>query len=144
MNYKNLDKTHVKLFPNFTRHHLITYTYVTPLCSATVVCRITCMITFHHWSHLLLVIYTLYSVFLSLAFLTCSHATLILCCQLFLNALQGRRWIVQMKKIASFTGYTLYFPYIPFSRYNSGLSLRGLCHYGYCCFGSILCWGHYR
>ena len=26
-NYKDLDKTRVKLFPNFTRHHLITYTY---------------------------------------------------------------------------------------------------------------------
>ena len=24
-NYKDLDKTRVKLFPNFTRHHLITY-----------------------------------------------------------------------------------------------------------------------
>ena len=26
-NYKDLDKTRVKLFPNFTRHHLITQTY---------------------------------------------------------------------------------------------------------------------
>ena len=26
-NYQDLDKTRVKLFPNFTRHHLITYTY---------------------------------------------------------------------------------------------------------------------
>ena len=26
-NYKDLDKTRVKLFPNFTRHHLITHTY---------------------------------------------------------------------------------------------------------------------
>ena len=25
-NYKDLDKTRVKLFPNFTRHHLITHT----------------------------------------------------------------------------------------------------------------------
>ena len=25
-NYKDLDKTQVKLFPNFTRHHLITHT----------------------------------------------------------------------------------------------------------------------
>ena len=24
-NYKDLDKTRVKLFPNFTRHHLITH-----------------------------------------------------------------------------------------------------------------------
>ena len=27
LNYKDLDKTRVKLFPNFTRHHLITHTY---------------------------------------------------------------------------------------------------------------------
>ena len=26
-NYKDLDKMSVKLFPNFTRHHLITHTY---------------------------------------------------------------------------------------------------------------------
>ena len=26
-NYKHLDKTRVKLFPNFTRHHLVTHTY---------------------------------------------------------------------------------------------------------------------
>ena len=26
-NYKDLDKTRVKLFPNFTSHHLITHTY---------------------------------------------------------------------------------------------------------------------
>ena len=26
-NYKDLDKTQVKLFPNFTAHHLITHTY---------------------------------------------------------------------------------------------------------------------
>ena len=26
-NYKDLDKTRVKLVPNFTRHHLITHTY---------------------------------------------------------------------------------------------------------------------
>ena len=25
-NYQNFDKTRVKLFPNFTRHHLITHT----------------------------------------------------------------------------------------------------------------------
>ena len=28
-NNKDLDKTRVKLFPNFTRHHLITHTYTT-------------------------------------------------------------------------------------------------------------------
>ena len=27
-NYKDLDKTRVKLFANFTRHHLITHTYI--------------------------------------------------------------------------------------------------------------------
>ena len=27
-NYKDLDKTRVKLFPNFTRHHLITHTNI--------------------------------------------------------------------------------------------------------------------
>ena len=26
--YKDLDKTRVKLFPNFTRHHLITHTNI--------------------------------------------------------------------------------------------------------------------
>ena len=29
-NYWNFDKTQVKLFPNFTRHHLITHTYSAP------------------------------------------------------------------------------------------------------------------
>ena len=28
MNDKDLDKTRVKLFPNFTRHHLITHTNI--------------------------------------------------------------------------------------------------------------------
>ena len=28
--YADLDKTRVKLFPNFTRHHLITHTKTTP------------------------------------------------------------------------------------------------------------------
>ena len=27
VNYEDLDKTRVKLFPNFTRHHLITHTH---------------------------------------------------------------------------------------------------------------------
>ena len=27
-NYYDLDKTRVKLFPNFTRHHLISHTYI--------------------------------------------------------------------------------------------------------------------
>ena len=29
VNYEDLDKTRVKLFPNFTRHHLITHTNLT-------------------------------------------------------------------------------------------------------------------
>ena len=37
-NYKDLDKTGVKLFPNFTRHHLITHTVLIAL---DVVLRIT-------------------------------------------------------------------------------------------------------
>ena len=32
-NYKVLDKTRVKLFPNSTRHHLVTHTYNQPVCT---------------------------------------------------------------------------------------------------------------
>ena len=39
-NYKDLDKTQVKLFPNFTRHHLITHTYTTNFCN---------LIGLEHW-----------------------------------------------------------------------------------------------
>ena len=36
-NYKDLDKTRVKLFPNFTRHHLITHTNNRKVTSFTVI-----------------------------------------------------------------------------------------------------------
>ena len=56
-NYKDLDKTRVKLFPNFTRHHLITHTYpcckYSPFVSSMLGLSRLCSATFGFWSNFL-------------------------------------------------------------------------------------------